>query len=101
MKKYSILGGIHPNERLECAVDVIGDGSSANLLVAETLSLVLRVSTSLPFLQGLRCFLRIGHVLLIRAICVYLGLTDDETQSKILEELYRFQISNSNFIGVA
>ncbi|KAH7726002.1 RWD domain containing protein [Aphelenchoides avenae] len=87
-------GGVHPVERNECCLDIIGPQTSADTLAAEMLHIVAKIAHCVSSISSLRWTLVLGHLSVVRAACAHLGLNDSSTQKKVLDVLYGFATSN-------
>uniref|UniRef100_A0A1I7YLX8 non-specific serine/threonine protein kinase n=1 Tax=Steinernema glaseri TaxID=37863 RepID=A0A1I7YLX8_9BILA len=81
-------GGLHPNERIVCAVDAVAQSSTVENMAAEVLSVTTSVTSHVSSLKTLNWNLRIGHTQLIRAAMTHHGLSDEELQKRVLQVLY-------------
>ncbi|KAK0390462.1 hypothetical protein QR680_019364 [Steinernema hermaphroditum] len=81
-------GGLHPNERIVCAVDAVAQTSTVETMAAEMLSVTTSITAHLSNLKKLNWTLRIGHTQLIRAAMMHHGLSDEDLQKRVLQVLY-------------
>uniref|UniRef100_A0A0N5B0K5 Protein kinase domain-containing protein n=1 Tax=Syphacia muris TaxID=451379 RepID=A0A0N5B0K5_9BILA len=103
LKRYTVgkvygfsdeLGGTHPAERTEFAVDCLGPKNSSPLLTAEILCIVLSAIKQIALFRAFKWQLRIGHRSLIIAAMAYLGCTDVASQAKVLDALHSISSSD-------
>ncbi|VDN04109.1 unnamed protein product [Thelazia callipaeda] len=88
------LGGIHPAERVEFAIDAVGPVSSSRMLTTDILCVMVEIARQLDCLSSRKWEIRLGHRDLILATALYLGFSDFGAQNKILDILYAIAMSN-------
>uniref|UniRef100_A0A915AH84 non-specific serine/threonine protein kinase n=1 Tax=Parascaris univalens TaxID=6257 RepID=A0A915AH84_PARUN len=88
------LGGIHPVERNEFAVDSIGACASSSTLTADVLCVVIEAACRLEAISSRKWQLVIGHKSLITAAAMYIGFGDNDAVIKILNVLYSISTAN-------
>uniref|UniRef100_F1KQP7 non-specific serine/threonine protein kinase n=1 Tax=Ascaris suum TaxID=6253 RepID=F1KQP7_ASCSU len=88
------LGGIHPVERNEFAVDSIGACASSSTLTADVLCVVIEAACRLEAISSHKWQLVIGHKSLVTAAAMYLGFGDNDAVIKILNVLYYISTAN-------
>ncbi|KHN74706.1 Eukaryotic translation initiation factor 2-alpha kinase 4 [Toxocara canis] len=88
------LGGIHPVERNEFAIDSIGACGSSSTLTADVLCVVIEAASRLDAINSRKWQLVIGHRALITAAAMYLGFGDNAAITKILNVLYTASTTN-------
>lgn len=88
-----VLGGTHPAERSEFSIDCLGPRSSAPLLSAEVLCIILEAISQIDLFKSFKWQLRVGHRFLVAAATTYLGYGDATAQRKIINALHTISSS--------
>uniref|UniRef100_A0AC35TNJ1 Non-specific serine/threonine protein kinase n=1 Tax=Rhabditophanes sp. KR3021 TaxID=114890 RepID=A0AC35TNJ1_9BILA len=77
------LSGEHPIEKINLAIDVVNEISSAAANTAEFLYLISNLTKKIPMLSHLKCSIRIGDIRLFRVFCKHNGINNEQVINAI------------------